>query len=68
MNHDDLRLAGDHGIALGHAHRDEFMRHRDRHRMHLFIGSQLRQAVDDRPKVGAAVTKKIFDAASAEDF
>src|SRR6266508_1956277 len=68
VNHDDLRLARDHRIALCHAHRHEFMRHRDRHRMHFLIGSKLRQTVNDRPEVGAAVTEKIFDSASAENF
>jgi len=30
--------------------------------MGFFIGGKLRQGIDDRPEVGAAVAEKIFDA------
>ena len=36
--------------------------------MLLALGGELRQAVDDRPKVGAAIAEEILDSASAEDF
>ena len=68
VHHDDLRLARNHGIALSHAYRDKLMRHCDRHRDAFLLGGELRQTVDDRPKVGAAVAEKIFDPASAQDF
>ena len=68
MDHDDLRLAGNHGVALGHAHRHEFMGDGDRLWMLFAFGGEFRQTVDDRPKVRAAVAKKILDSARAEDF
>jgi hypothetical protein len=36
--------------------------------MRLFFGSELGQRVDDRPEIGAAVAKEIFDPAGAQDF
>jgi hypothetical protein len=36
--------------------------------MELFLGAKLRQAVDDRPEVGAAIAEKIFDPPGAQNF
>ena len=44
------------------------MRHRNRHRMGFFIGGKLRQGIDDRPKIRAAIAKKIFDSPRAKNF
>jgi len=68
VDHDYLWLSRNHGIALGHAYRDKLMGNRDRFGMLLAFGGELRQAVDDRPKVSAAIAKEILDSASPEDF
>jgi hypothetical protein len=68
MNHNDLRLSRNHGVALRHTYRDKFMGNRDRFREFLFLRGEFRQPVDNRPKVGAAIAEEIFNPASPEDF
>ena len=68
VDHDDLWLSRNHGIALSHAYRDKLMGNRDRFGMLLAFGGELRQAVDDRPKVGATIAKEILDPPCAQNF
>jgi hypothetical protein len=40
----------------------------DRRRVNFLLRTKPRQAVDDRPKVRAAITEKIFDPARAQNL
>ena len=68
MNHDDLRLPGNHGVAMGHANGGDFVGYRDGTGQRLFLAQPLGIGFDDGREVGAAVAEEIVDSAGCQQL
>ena len=66
VQHDRLRLPGDHRVAMRHGERAILMRHHHRSR-HLSVGPRRTcEGFDDRCEVGARIAEQVIDAVRGE--
>src|SRR2546427_3444351 len=68
VDHDGLRPAGDHGVAVGHRDGRHLVGDCDRTGKQLAVGATARVGLDDRREVGSGVAEEVLDAPGREEL